>query len=120
MSNTCVDIDECAEKNEECSQSGAICINTHASYVCECPKGYTWNAQELKCKDVDECALETEMSSTYETLCDDDHSTCVNTIGSYYCECNDGWNRTDLIYCTGKIILFRLFIFKKKAEFFVL
>ncbi|XP_075175857.1 uromodulin-like [Anomaloglossus baeobatrachus] len=49
----CSDIDECAYHwSNSCPD---ICKNTHGSYICECPHGYTKNIDN-KCIDIDECS----------------------------------------------------------------
>ncbi|XP_013415296.1 uromodulin [Lingula anatina] len=44
-----------------------------------CPYGYRYDYKTISCKDIDECALEN----------DGCRDTCINTHGSYYCECRD-------------------------------
>ncbi|XP_038049131.1 neurogenic locus notch homolog protein 1-like [Patiria miniata] len=50
-------------------------------YVCYCSSGYTKDADGI-CQDIDEC-------EENETC--DSNAKCVNTIGGYRCECNDGF-----------------------------
>ena len=39
-SNTCVDVDECAEGTDRCDNF-ATCTDTDGSYECECNEGFT-------------------------------------------------------------------------------
>lgn len=48
-----------------------------------CNSGYVWNATTETCDDVDECEEE-----TYDCP---DYSICVNTTGSYTCDCISGY-----------------------------
>ncbi|XP_069689551.1 collagen and calcium-binding EGF domain-containing protein 1-like isoform X2 [Periplaneta americana] len=56
--------------------------------VCTCFPGYRFNSEKQKrgkkpvCEDVDECKEESS----------DCEQTCVNTIGSYHCECHEGFS----------------------------
>ena len=47
----------------------------------------------IKLIDIDECAN----SQSCEHI-------CVNTDGSYYCECDDGYELHDSVFCHGKTI----------------
>jgi len=54
--------------------------------------------------DVDECSYGNAMTSSGGPC--GSHSTCVNTVGSYSCQCNEGHYLTDAgllqrPYCTG-------------------
>ncbi|XP_078097998.1 latent-transforming growth factor beta-binding protein 4-like isoform X5 [Mustelus asterias] len=74
----CVDIDECQDVYN-CPNSE--CVNTVGSFRClPCPKGY--QIQNRKCSDIDECLNGTTCG---------DKGTCVNTEGSYQCDCNPGY-----------------------------
>ncbi|KAL4225039.1 hypothetical protein ACF0H5_015734 [Mactra antiquata] len=110
---TCTDIDECA-LYDPCFQSR--CINTEPGYQClECPDGYNGTYEDAyaydvhlrvfkyinlersnftyqECDDIDECA-------TDNGGCDP-LMTCVNTIGSYYCDfCASGYMGTNKSGC---------------------
>ncbi|KAH7731862.1 CRE-FBN-1 protein [Aphelenchoides avenae] len=77
----CVDIDECEAGLYECAE-GTMCQNTLGSYLCtyNCDHGYeTVNG---KCVDINECSK--------HGVCDK-RATCVNTPGSYKCECDEGF-----------------------------
>lgn len=54
---------------------------TECRFVCN--SGYVWNAATETCDDVDECEEE-----TYDCP---DYSMCVNTTGSYTCDCISGY-----------------------------
>ncbi|XP_072551408.1 latent-transforming growth factor beta-binding protein 4 isoform X2 [Salminus brasiliensis] len=76
--NTCTDIDEC-EDPLQCP--GQQCVNSMGSYECvRCRDGHS--LQNGQCADIDECAS----SLTCGPL-----SVCVNTDGSYRCECSAGY-----------------------------
>ena len=47
--------------------------------------------------DIDEC------SSADLNTCDTENGTCVNTVGSYTCECNNGFTG-DGSACTGMYV----------------
>ncbi|XP_078413055.1 EGF-containing fibulin-like extracellular matrix protein 1 isoform X3 [Cetorhinus maximus] len=114
----CRDIDECETIPDAC-KGEMKCINHYGGYLClpktavvflnnvttapplvpghvpvptrrsypilphyqqrRCPLGFTLNEQN-QCKDIDECNV--------ATYC---HHGCVNTPGSYYCQCNTGF-----------------------------
>uniref|UniRef100_A0AAR2JCT6 Latent-transforming growth factor beta-binding protein 1 n=1 Tax=Pygocentrus nattereri TaxID=42514 RepID=A0AAR2JCT6_PYGNA len=112
-SHACQDIDECAEFGQ--SICGAWqCKNTPGSYKCvvPCPAGHTRNTHgscvgehsnlvgpPCRCKvrddsssasfitDVDECALN-------RSVCRG-HGVCHNTVGSFVCQCDPGYQDTD-------------------------
>ncbi|KAM8723132.1 adhesion G protein-coupled receptor E5 [Acanthopagrus schlegelii] len=52
-----------------------------------CPKGFYLSKRD--CNDVDECA-EDEEDPEYVGPCGG-NAVCLNTIGSFYCQCNDGF-----------------------------
>ena len=62
--------------------------------MCKCPDGYSLDAN--KCVDVDECS---------ENPCQDGGGTCVNTAGSFRCQCPPGMV-LDGVLCRGKQIYF--------------
>lgn len=107
LSNSVVDVDEC-QKTDMCKHNGT-CINNNGSYVCDCTDGWqgqhcedgknSWllhmNAEKVKTYnekvssksylfnlDVDECQK--------TDLCKH-NGTCINSNGSYVCDCADGW-----------------------------
>ncbi len=74
---TCIDVDECQEGSDNCN-ANANCANTDGSFLCACKNG--WEGDGLSCTNVDECA-------TGQHTCDLAITTCVDTQGSYECEC---------------------------------
>ncbi|XP_035381534.1 latent-transforming growth factor beta-binding protein 4 isoform X2 [Electrophorus electricus] len=78
QASTCTDIDEC-EDLLRCP--GQQCVNSIGSYECvRCRDGY--RLQNQQCTDIDECES--------PRMCGL-HSVCVNTKGSYRCECSVGY-----------------------------
>lgn len=73
-SNDCVRILPCME----CHQV-AICNSRDGT--CDCPNGYEGDG--YRCFDIDECSLKTHQC--------DSNSDCKNTVGSYHCECPNGY-----------------------------
>ncbi|KAG8182020.1 hypothetical protein JTE90_013951 [Oedothorax gibbosus] len=82
---TCNDIDECNLNLSNCSSSEE-CVNTVGSFKCLiiCKEGYKRSDDDLYCLDINECSDELNP-------CD---QVCVNSIGSYTCECNSGYYLT--------------------------
>ncbi|KAH7725536.1 latent transforming growth factor beta binding protein 4 [Aphelenchoides avenae] len=70
---------ECAECFEGCASG---CIAAGPKGCRSCRSGYVMDEQD-GCKDVDECEQ--------EDRCTKSHEKCVNTAGSYYCSCEDGY-----------------------------
>ncbi|WAQ97975.1 FBN3-like protein [Mya arenaria] len=94
----CIDIDECFEDDIECEQ---LCINTPGGAHCECTKGYTLSNDNQTCNDClyslifaisSGCAFQTiafvdnDECEAGTHVCAD---VCINTPGSYSCECQD-------------------------------
>uniref|UniRef100_A0A7E4VI78 IgGFc-binding protein-like n=1 Tax=Panagrellus redivivus TaxID=6233 RepID=A0A7E4VI78_PANRE len=67
-----------------CSVNG-FCSNDNGHEACQCQPGFTGDG--YSCTDVNECALNA-------TLCGANaaHGICINTPGSYHCDCNVPWN----------------------------
>lgn len=61
--------------------------------MCICPEGYTQVGMSDDCRDVNECAANSH-------LCKNGH--CVNTKGSFKCECYEGFEvSSDGKQCIG-------------------
>ncbi|XP_073822838.1 cartilage oligomeric matrix protein-like [Musca autumnalis] len=104
---TCVDVNEC-ELYMPCDIL-STCTNLRPGFQCQpCPWGYTgmhsfgfystnWtnSYQPQTCVDINECETDSE-------ICEE-NSVCVNTVGSYKCNCREGYilNGTEctLIVC---------------------
>jgi hypothetical protein len=76
-----LEVDECAAGTHGCWTRGELtaCVDTFRGFACRCPAG--WEGDGHICTDIDECALGI-------AGCD---QICVNTEGSYHCECNTGY-----------------------------
>ncbi|XP_071087199.1 fibrillin-1-like [Haliotis cracherodii] len=75
----CIDRDECSLGEIYCEYG---CINQPGSAQCDCPPGYTSEADKVNCVDIDECAVN-------QGGC---NHICINTDSSYNCECDgDGY-----------------------------
>ncbi|XP_019711911.1 cysteine-rich with EGF-like domain protein 1 isoform X1 [Hippocampus comes] len=109
--NKCVDVDECGTELSRCP-SNTYCHNTDGSYDCrgcdqacvgcmgsgparckKCARGY--KLRGAKCQDVDEC-IEGAMA------CPGLNEACINDLGSFHCDCADGFIRRDSICVDNK------------------
>ncbi|XP_061278393.1 adhesion G protein-coupled receptor E1 isoform X3 [Bos javanicus] len=86
----CQDIDECSQTPPTCGPNSS-CRNLPGRYECSCltgfssPTGNNWipgKSGHFTCTDVDECANPRSCP---------EHSTCHNSLGSYSCVCNPGF-----------------------------
>ncbi|XP_060939077.1 complement component C1q receptor [Limanda limanda] len=60
------------------------CVMEETGYSCKCPHGFKLDENQRNCFDIDECQSQ---------ACGD--NLCVNTLGSYTCECKDGYEKVD-------------------------
>ncbi|KAJ8445247.1 hypothetical protein Cgig2_024453 [Carnegiea gigantea] len=95
---TCAD----AQTNGEwlcCEGHGSECHNIQlGGYRCSCSPGYSGNPfLDNGCQDIDECLAENADNCK-------EPATCVNSPGSYYCQCPEGFqgNGTTLLPCVRK------------------
>lgn len=111
------DINECndTELVHECDHT---CINTIGSYACTCNSGYNLNVDGRTCdgtllivllleslqfiftcfsvSDIDECANNNDLCA----------QACINTPGSYTCDCNPGYTLDPNGFsCIGEMII---------------
>ena len=101
---------ECDEISNQCEQN---CHNTAGSYNCSCNTGYTLNSDGHACDgrqgltttaivaDYNDCIADVNECDSVAT--NDCQHTCVNTLGSYVCQCNTGYRlNSDGRTCTGE------------------
>ncbi|XP_073729872.1 fibrillin-2 [Misgurnus anguillicaudatus] len=86
------DIDECREIPGICNHGW--CINHIVSIRCECPTGFNYNDLLITCEDIDEC-------SSLGRVCQR-NADCINSPGSYQCECSDGYILSPNGACTDR------------------
>ncbi|XP_013404877.1 cysteine-rich with EGF-like domain protein 2 isoform X2 [Lingula anatina] len=110
-SEGCTDIDECQEDQTLCKDN-EFCANNQGSYSCtacdaacatclgtgsdqcvKCSEGYTM--ENNTCTDIDECAAEDKCKGEHEV-------SCTNTVGSYTCNCEEGYEQSGDGRCTPK------------------
>ena len=65
-----------------------LCADTYGGYRCYCERGFYYSVDTDTCDDVNECACEGEACE--KELCGN-LETCVNTPGSFSCDCKDGY-----------------------------
>ncbi|XP_043388624.1 adhesion G protein-coupled receptor E5 isoform X27 [Chelonia mydas] len=89
--DTCQDIDECRGPSPADCGPHANCTNVPGSSSCSCTDGYEpssgkakfTHARENTCQDIDECHKTPDICGP--------NATCINTNGSYWCECRAGY-----------------------------
>ncbi|XP_063166798.1 pro-epidermal growth factor [Candoia aspera] len=83
---------------EDCTSLGcdlnSQCTEHQNGAMCECQRGFIMEGQ--LCYDVDECILNKEH-------CNQSWSRCINTEGSYFCECLLGYTE-DGLHCSESVI----------------
>lgn len=83
------EVDECALHLDDCVAQ-ATCVNTKEGYGCRCPQGYEGaGVKTVGCFDIDECNAPPYYSNPCERQTTG-RGRCVNTPGSYHCECEAG------------------------------
>uniref|UniRef100_A0A8C1WQ41 Latent-transforming growth factor beta-binding protein 1 n=1 Tax=Cyprinus carpio TaxID=7962 RepID=A0A8C1WQ41_CYPCA len=110
----CNDVDECLELPQTCDSVGQ-CINILGSYQCHCPQGYrqvngtschgetihlTNTYIQRLCSGIAYYHTTLKVSTVYVDECEDETQLCVpngkclNTEGSFLCECDAGFVST--------------------------
>ncbi|KAG5677774.1 hypothetical protein PVAND_007505 [Polypedilum vanderplanki] len=83
---SCENLDPCALDNGGCSQ---LCEYHHNRTVCSCRKGFVVSEEDsTQCDDINECGGEHSCQQE-----------CVNTIGSYRCDCYAGYRMNENEQC---------------------
>lgn len=95
LQDECEDANECIPGLNECPHY-SHCVNTRGSYECSCDDGFdeiSGSGSTLQCDDIDECIITPSAAGTPgRTIdCDPINASCVNTVGSYTCKCNIGY-----------------------------
>ncbi|KYK70539.1 microneme protein MIC7 [Toxoplasma gondii TgCatPRC2] len=93
--NVCEDINECLDNRGGCAEHTDCINNDGAAVTCRCLPGYTGNDGKpgRACKDINECEEPDHCP---------ENSVCINTPGSYRCECKTGFAKDAEGMCTGK------------------
>ncbi|XP_043105727.1 fibrillin-2 [Puntigrus tetrazona] len=78
----CQDVDECANDLHNCDSRGMECNNLIGTFMCVCPAGMIRRMNDDVCQDENECL-------SRPGVCE--NGRCVNTEGSYTCECGLGF-----------------------------
>jgi hypothetical protein len=84
----CKAIDSCEEGTHDCHEY-AECIRTGsgpADYVCKCRRGFHGDGR--RCTDINECENPDMFSCPL-------NAHCENTVGSYRCTCDKGYEKAD-------------------------
>lgn len=85
-----LDIDECETGDHNCVDT-QICRNRKGGFTCSCSPGHhlvQLSNGESRCADINECEQRVGQS-----LCPA-NAQCINTIGSYFCECKSGFQKS--------------------------
>ena len=78
----CSDIDECV--NGSVCGTNQVCRNMAGNYSCFCKDGWTLSGSKSdECQDLDECTLGLDDCDIF--------ASCINTNGSFSCECIKGF-----------------------------
>ncbi|XP_049332407.1 latent-transforming growth factor beta-binding protein 3 isoform X5 [Astyanax mexicanus] len=72
-------MDECRLNRNICGHGE--CVSTQTGFMCHCDAGYRPHTQRKNCVDENECEWEP---------CGQGRGTCINTVGSYHCNCLPG------------------------------
>ncbi|KAJ7357705.1 Low-density lipoprotein receptor- protein 1B [Desmophyllum pertusum] len=67
-----------------------VCVDTKSNYNCACHKGYELDGR-YKCQDLNECV-------TGRHECEPQSTSCSNNLGSYTCQCKNGYQPNQSLY----------------------
>ncbi|RNA33125.1 putative mucin-4 [Brachionus plicatilis] len=84
-----------ANSSTSCVKCRYDSIVQDARLICldSCPFGYQMDPKLKTCVDIDECSRNDTFNDIYKwTRCDSISGLCINTIGSYECKCQDGYD----------------------------
>ena len=100
---TCTDILECEDPSVDQCAVGAVCNELPGSFECVCGGG--WSGDGKQCVNIDECKVHRERLDTGNVKFPYCHqqADCVDSEGSFECQCNDGWTGTGLWTTDGKV-----------------
>ena len=89
-----LDIDECVENTDGCAHQ---CTNTISSYYCSCDTGYSLESDNHGCQGRKSLLFHSSISNVIdinECLTNNGgcNQTCNNSIGSYSCSCDIGYD----------------------------
>ncbi|XP_066562195.1 thrombomodulin-like [Amia ocellicauda] len=76
------------EKMNPCFNSGCehLCVPHDDGFTCMCHHGFDLQEDVKRCRDIDDCKL--------QGVCGP-NEVCVNTIGSFQCNCTAGFKKSD-------------------------
>ena len=93
------DVDECLDGTDNCQQN---CINQAGNYSCNCSVGWILQPDGKSCADINEC-------SSNDTNNCDKNALCTNTLGSFSCYCNKGYDGNGT-HCAGLFFIVFTFV----------
>ncbi|TKS84303.1 Low-density lipoprotein receptor-related protein 4 [Collichthys lucidus] len=92
----------CSMNNGGCSH---VCVDEAWGALCACPLGYKLSPNGAVCEDLDECAPPFAPCMHH----------CMNTIGSFYCHCRDGFKLDGGSTCVATGDAVRLLMVQRKT-----
>ena len=96
------DIDDCALPQNDCVQK---CENFVGGFQCACFQGYQLASDKKNCTDIDECSTEPDICLGGKTGVPGQVNTvCRNEVGSYACDCRNGYRRNEENICSGLFV----------------
>ncbi|CCJ09402.1 EGF-like domain-containing protein [Caenorhabditis elegans] len=84
LERSCEDVEKFCGRVDHVSCLSVRIYNGSLSSVCECEPGFRFEKESNSCVDIDEC-------EESRNNCDPASAVCVNTEGSYRCECAEGY-----------------------------